>query len=68
MYTARRSRLHQFAHPLHLFLSATVALAVCLSLRSEFTPEGKRVTKLDSILLNGNNIALLVPGGAPDAK
>jgi hypothetical protein len=27
------------------------------------TPEGKRVTKLDQILLNGNNIALLVPGG-----
>lgn len=26
---------------------------------SEFTPEGKRVTKLDSILLNGNNIAIV---------
>ena len=31
----------------------------------EMTPEGKRVTKLDQILLNGNNVALLVPGGAP---
>jgi U6 snRNA-associated Sm-like protein LSm5 len=32
------------------------------------TPEGKRVTKLDQILLNGNNIALLVPGGMPDEE
>lgn len=32
----------------------------------EITPEGKRVTKLDQILLNGNNIAILVPGGKPD--
>ena len=31
---------------------------------SEITAEGKRVTKLDQILLNGNNVALLVPGGA----
>jgi len=31
----------------------------------EYTPEGKRITKLDSILLNGNNIALLIPGGSP---
>ena len=30
----------------------------------EITSEGKRVTKLDQILLNGNNVALLVPGGA----
>ena len=29
----------------------------------EITAEGKRVTKLDQILLNGNNVALLVPGG-----
>ncbi len=27
------------------------------------TPEGRRVTKLDEILLNGNNIAMLIPGG-----
>ena len=32
----------------------------------EMTPEGKKLTKLDQILLNGNNIALLVPGGKPD--
>ena len=29
----------------------------------EFLPEGKKITKLEQILLNGNNIALLVPGG-----
>ena len=29
----------------------------------ETTSEGRRVTKLDQILLNGNNIAMLVPGG-----
>jgi U6 snRNA-associated Sm-like protein LSm5 len=29
------------------------------------TPEGKRVTKLEQILLNGSQIALLVPGGKP---
>jgi U6 snRNA-associated Sm-like protein LSm5 len=28
----------------------------------ENTPEGRKVTKLESILLNGNNIAILVPG------
>ena len=38
------------------------------SFHSEMTPEGKRVTKLDQILLNGNNIALLVPGGMPDEE
>lgn len=32
----------------------------------ESTTEGTRVTKLDQILLNGNNIAILVPGGKPD--
>lgn len=32
----------------------------------ENTPEGKKMTKLDTILLNGNNIAVLVPGGKPD--
>lgn len=33
----------------------------------EITPEGKKkLTHLDQILLNGNNIALLVPGGKPD--
>ena len=28
----------------------------------ENTPQGKQKTKLDSILLNGNNIALIIPG------
>eukprot|EP00658_Telonema_sp_P-2_P005934 TRINITY_DN12238_c0_g1_i5.p1 TRINITY_DN12238_c0_g1~~TRINITY_DN12238_c0_g1_i5.p1 ORF type:complete len:139 (-),score=49.55 TRINITY_DN12238_c0_g1_i5:10-426(-) len=28
----------------------------------EILPEGRRTTKLDQILLNGNNVALLVPG------
>lgn len=33
----------------------------------ENTPEGRRVTKLDHILLNGNNITMMVPGGeGPD--
>jgi len=32
----------------------------------EITSEGKRITRLDSILLNGNNVALLVPGGDPN--
>ncbi|NWX44753.1 LSM5 protein, partial [Steatornis caripensis] len=32
-------------------------------LRLEITPEGRRITKLDQILLNGNNITMLVPGG-----
>ena len=29
----------------------------------EKTPEGQRITKLDQILLNGNNVTMLVPGG-----
>jgi len=29
----------------------------------EWTSEGRRVTKLDQILMNGNHIAMLVPGG-----
>jgi small nuclear ribonucleoprotein (snRNP)-like protein len=33
----------------------------------EDTPEGRVETKLEQILLNGNNIALLVPGGGPSA-
>ncbi|XP_046860363.1 U6 snRNA-associated Sm-like protein LSm5 isoform X2 [Xenia sp. Carnegie-2017] len=33
----------------------------------ENTSEGRRVTKLDQILLNGNNITMLIPGGeGPD--
>lgn len=30
------------------------------------TPQGKITNRLDQILLNGNNIALLVPGRSPD--
>lgn len=42
------------------FSFCTVRLIAVLSLHcSEFSPEGKRVTKLDSILLNGNNIAIV---------
>lgn len=29
----------------------------------EILAEGKRITKLEQILLNGNNIVMLVPGG-----
>ncbi|CEG41061.1 U6 snRNA-associated Sm-like protein [Plasmopara halstedii] len=31
----------------------------------EITPDGKREVKLDQVLLNGNNVCLLVPGGFP---
>jgi len=35
----------------------------------EMTAEGRVVTgKMDQILLNGNNIALLVPGGLPPGE
>ena len=29
----------------------------------ELLPEGKRITKLETILLNGNNITMMIPGG-----
>jgi len=29
----------------------------------EVLPEGKRVTKLETILLNGNNVTMMIPGG-----
>lgn len=29
----------------------------------EMLPEGRRVTKLEQILLNGNNINIMIPGG-----
>ena len=32
----------------------------------EITSEGRKVNKLETILLNGNNIAMLVPGGQPE--
>uniref|UniRef100_A0A8C6PBS5 U6 snRNA-associated Sm-like protein LSm5 n=1 Tax=Nothobranchius furzeri TaxID=105023 RepID=A0A8C6PBS5_NOTFU len=31
----------------------------------EITPEGRRITKLDQILLNGNNITMRNPGQKP---
>eukprot|EP00298_Acanthocystis_sp_HF-20_P007447 c17043_g1_i1.p1 GENE.c17043_g1_i1~~c17043_g1_i1.p1 ORF type:complete len:102 (+),score=29.07 c17043_g1_i1:111-416(+) len=31
----------------------------------EITNDGKRITKLEQILLNSNNICLMVPGGQP---
>ncbi|OEH75539.1 small nuclear ribonucleoprotein e [Cyclospora cayetanensis] len=31
-----------------------------------FTAQGVKKTHLDSILLNGNNISILVPGGDPE--
>jgi U6 snRNA-associated Sm-like protein LSm5 len=46
-----------YGHPLHCCFYALHGV------NSEFLPEGKKITKLDQILLNGNNIALLVPGG-----
>ena len=30
-------------------------------------PGGRKETKLDQILLNGANVAMMVPGGAPSA-
>ena len=36
--------------------------------RSEITAEGKRVTKLDQILLNGNNVALVRPPPRPTRR
>uniref|UniRef100_A0A7N2KKG4 Uncharacterized protein n=1 Tax=Quercus lobata TaxID=97700 RepID=A0A7N2KKG4_QUELO len=40
-------------------------IRVCLS---DIAAEGRRITKLDQILLNGNNIAILVPGDSPDLE
>jgi U6 snRNA-associated Sm-like protein LSm5 len=34
----------------------------------DVTPVGRIETKLDTILLNGNSIALMVPGGEPPAQ
>jgi U6 snRNA-associated Sm-like protein LSm5 len=32
------------------------------------TPTGQKTTHLESILLNGNNVAMLVPGGKPESS
>ncbi|KAG2409845.1 Sm-like protein [Vigna angularis] len=47
-----------------------IDLVCCFSYsyNSEITSEGRRITKLDQILLNGNNIAILVPGGSPESE
>ena len=34
--------------------------------RPAATPEGRRTTRLDSMLLTGNNVAILVPGSSPE--
>mmetsp|Transcript_9227 Transcript_9227/g.34654 ORF Transcript_9227/g.34654 Transcript_9227/m.34654 type:complete len:92 (-) Transcript_9227:40-315(-) len=33
----------------------------------EVTAEGRQEIHVDQILLNGNNVAIMVPGGAPDS-
>lgn len=38
-----------------------------LHLCSENTPEGRKKTQLGQTLLNGNNIAMIVPGRGPEA-
>nr|CCA22134.1 conserved hypothetical protein [Albugo laibachii Nc14] len=32
----------------------------------ELTPSGKRQIALDQVLLNGNNVCMLIPGGMPE--
>lgn len=32
----------------------------------ETTPEGKRKTQVEQVLLNGNNVVMLVPGSSPE--
>ncbi len=46
----------------------TLHLLETSPIRYEITPEGKKATRLDQILLNGNNIAILVPGGDPESQ
>jgi hypothetical protein len=55
-------------HPLLLLLvlAPLVRPSGC-GARSEITPEGTKVTRLEQILLNGNNVCLMVPGGDPAA-
>ena len=33
----------------------------------EMTPDGRKKTKLEEILLNGNNITMMVPGGGSES-
>lgn len=46
----------------HALCGACTPAHITLPACSEDTPEGRRITKLDQILLNGNNITMLVPG------
>ncbi|KAJ8748018.1 hypothetical protein K2173_010178 [Erythroxylum novogranatense] len=48
-----------------LMSMSTWSLKTSLSMRLQLK-DG--ITKLDQILLNGNNIAILVPGGSPDPE
>uniref|UniRef100_A0A3Q3BJ93 U6 snRNA-associated Sm-like protein LSm5 n=1 Tax=Kryptolebias marmoratus TaxID=37003 RepID=A0A3Q3BJ93_KRYMA len=41
----------------------SILFSNCVIWKTELTPEGRRITKLDQILLNGNNITMLIPGG-----
>ena len=55
-------------HPLLPLLAPLVRpLLGSARARSEITPEGTKVTHLEQILLNGNNVCLMVPGGDPAA-
>lgn len=53
-----RSPQSRWHAPSHLPILSELTMR---SLCSEITVEGQRVTKLDQILLNGNNIALVRP-------
>ena len=65
---ARRAREPCARGASHITAHADCSRPLCCS---EITPEGKRVTKLDQILLNGNNVALVcghtlsLPAGEP---
>jgi len=52
-------------HEVSMFFSLIFWLDIVLEDVTVFenTPEGRRMTKLDQILLNGNNITMLIPGG-----
>ncbi|NWX89613.1 LSM5 protein, partial [Nothoprocta pentlandii] len=41
------------------FVTIIIYLFMIFFLHSEITPEGRRITKLDQILLNGNNITMV---------
>ena len=45
-----------------------IVAAELTSCESADTPTGQKTTHLESILLNGNNVAMLVPGGKPESS